>query len=105
MGVFFGLDALTVAPGTDRARLVAGGSYHLTNRVDHMGLVVVWASSAGYEHDSGVTNGYLFIIGVSVKCCFRTGAPEAHPALLCLLAQALELAAVGVGEGGGPGET
>jgi hypothetical protein len=35
MGVFFGLDALTVAPGTDRARLLAGGSYHLTNRVDH----------------------------------------------------------------------
>ena len=29
----FGLGALT--PGTDRARLLAGGSYHLTNRVDH----------------------------------------------------------------------
>ena len=34
-GVFFGLDTLTVAPGADRARLLADGSYHLMNRVDH----------------------------------------------------------------------
>ena len=33
--VLFGLDALTVVLGPDRARLLAGGSYHLTNRADH----------------------------------------------------------------------
>jgi hypothetical protein len=42
MGVFFGLDALTVAPGTDRTRLLAGGFYHLTNRVDHKPRILPW---------------------------------------------------------------
>src|SRR5215211_4336706 len=41
----------------------------------------------------------------SVRCWFGAGAPEARLALLSFFAQALELAAVGVGEGGGPGVT
>ena len=35
LGAFFGLDALTVVPGPERARLLASGSYHFPNRVDH----------------------------------------------------------------------
>ena len=33
--VLFGLDALTVVLDPERARLLAGGSYDLTNRGDH----------------------------------------------------------------------
>ena len=42
---------------------------------------------------------------MSELCCIGTGAPKARPALLGPLAQALELAAVGVGERGGAGQT
>src|SRR5688500_13232611 len=38
--VFFGHDALTMVLGPERARLLAGGLYHLPNRVDHeLGLL------------------------------------------------------------------
>jgi hypothetical protein len=33
--VLYGLDALSVVLGPERARLLAGGFYDLTNRVDH----------------------------------------------------------------------
>jgi hypothetical protein len=33
--VLFDFDALTAVLGPERARLLAGGSYHLANRADH----------------------------------------------------------------------
>ena len=38
--VLFGLDALTVVLDPERARLLAGGSYDLTNRGDHKLMVL-----------------------------------------------------------------
>jgi hypothetical protein len=45
--MLFGLDALTVVLDPERARVLAGGSYDLTNRVDHEpGLLLVYVMAA-----------------------------------------------------------
>ena len=45
--MLFGLDALPVVLYPERARFLAGGSYDLTNRVDHeLGLLLVYVMSA-----------------------------------------------------------
>jgi hypothetical protein len=45
--MLFGLDALTVVLDPERARFLAGGSYDITNRVDHEpGLLLVYVMAA-----------------------------------------------------------
>jgi hypothetical protein len=45
--MLFGLDALTVVLDPERARFLAGGSYDLTNRLDHEpGLLLVCVMAA-----------------------------------------------------------
>ena len=45
--MLFSLDALSVVLDPERARFLAGGSYHLTNRLDHEpGLLLVYVMAA-----------------------------------------------------------
>ena len=45
--MLFGLDALTMVLDPERARFLASGLYHLTNRVDHEpGLLLVYVMAA-----------------------------------------------------------
>jgi hypothetical protein len=85
----FCLDALTVVLGPERTRHLAGGSYDLTNRIDHeLGLLPVdEVAAVRIGRALGVEKRGELILSRQPRraCRLRISAREklAYPALIC----------------------